>query len=88
MVGVRNEVGDGICHFGRMCSFASDPERQLVHLFQLVLSSQCKLANQWRKHACISMLFDSRSDLKVSSLFFIIIVCCIFSLFCIFSVVV
>ena len=70
--------GDGICHLGRICSFESDPELQLVHLFQLVLSSQCKLVNQLGKHAYISMLLDSGSGLKVSSLFFIINFCCIF----------
>ena len=77
--------GDGICHLGRICSFVSDPELQLVHLFQLVLSSQCKLANQWGKRAYISMLLDPGSSFTVSSLFFIINFCCIFFLCSVFS---
>ena len=80
-----NWVGDGICHLGRICFFASDPELQLVHLFQLVLSPQSNLANHWGKHAYISMLLDPELDLKVSSLFFIIIFCCIFFLYFVFS---
>ena len=48
--------GGGIYHLDRICSFASDPELQLAHLFQLVLSSKCKLANQWGKHASIMLL--------------------------------
>ena len=64
--------GDGICHLGRICSFAPDPELQLVNLFQLVLSPQSNLANQWGKHAYTSMLLDPGSGLKVSSLFVIL----------------
>ena len=77
------ELGGGWdLSLGRICSFASDPELQLVHLFQLVLSPQSNLANQWGKHAYISKLLDPGSGLKVSSLFFIFFL--FFPLFCIF----
>ena len=70
--------GGWICHMDGICLFTSDPELQLVHLFLLVLSPQSNLGNQWGKHAYISMLLDPGSCLKVSSLFFITIFCCIF----------